>query len=192
MIQDLYSRKGIGFEVYAHEDGELAAGLLERTLISEAVVRSQVVLHSDNGAAMKSQAMYIKMSEMGVIKSHSRPGVSNDNPYIESFFRTLKYNISWPKQGFASLDEARQWVARFMDWYNNIHKHSKLNYVTPSEHHEGLDGKILAKRKEVLEQQKKARPERWIQGKVRNCEPAPAVCLNPTKLTEATQIKVAA
>ncbi|CBL46585.1 Integrase, catalytic region [gamma proteobacterium HdN1] len=192
MIQDLYSRKAVGFEVYSVESGELAASLLERTLLSEGLYHGNVVLHSDNGAAMKSQAMYVKMEELGVLKSHSRARVSNDNPFIESFFHTLKYHRTWPKKGFKTITDAREWAGEFIHWYNHIHKHSKLNYVTPNERHLGLDQAILAKRERRLMEAKGKHPERWIQGKIRNCEPVPPTTLNPKKLVKPEAAKIAA
>ena len=129
---------------------------------------------------MKSYTMRAKVEELGITASFSRPRVSDDNPYVESLFRTLKYAPSWPSKGFATLDEARQWVHKFASWYNKQHKHSALNYVTPHEKHEGLDVDILAKRKVVLEAKRLVNPSRWS-GAVRNCDPLTEVYLNPDK-----------
>ena len=97
---------------------------------------------------------------MGVKPSYSRPRVSNDNPYSEALLKTLKYRPSWPSSGFTDLKEARDWVDRFVAWYNTEHKHSKLNFVTPAERHEHKDGEVLAQRRRVLEKAKKDRPSR--------------------------------
>lgn len=125
LIEDIYSRKAVGWEVYDVESGEKAAELLQRSVIGEQCLREPLVLHSDNGAPMKSVTLLSKMYELGIMPSRDRPRVSNDNPYSESLFRTLKYCPQWPQNGFASLDAARAWVRDFMRWYNNEHHRSR-------------------------------------------------------------------
>lgn len=181
MLEDLFSRKIVGDEVYEQESGENAAKLLEQTLIREKCLHSGVVLHSDNGAPMKSQTMRMKAYELGMTTSYSRPRVSNDNPFAESLFRTCKYRPDWPSAGFKSLNEARAWVLKFTRWYNYEHKHSKLRFVTPHQRHIGQDKAILAKRKKRIEAAKSAHPERWGAREVRNCAPVGATTLNPEK-----------
>lgn len=181
MLEDLYSRKIIGHEVHEQESGENAAMLLEQTLIREKCLHSGVVLHSDNGAPMKSQTMRTKAYELGVTTSYSRPRVSNDNPFAESLFRTCKYRPDWPSAGFKNIDEARAWVLKFTRWYNYEHKHSKLRFVTPEQRHKGQDKAILAKRKEGIEEAKAAHPNRWGKRNVRNCTPVGPTTLNPEK-----------
>ncbi len=110
LIEDIYSRKAVGWEVYDVESGEKAAALLQRSVIGEQCLREPLVLHSDNGAPMKSVTLLSKMYDLGITPSRGRPRVSNDNPYSESLFRTLKYCPQWPQDGFASLDAARAWV----------------------------------------------------------------------------------
>jgi transposase InsO family protein len=181
MLEDLFSRKIVGDEVHEQESGEHAAKLLEQTLIREKCLHSGVVLHSDNGAPMKSQTMRMKAYELGVTTSYSRPRVSNDNPFAESLFRTCKYRPDWPSAGFKSLNEARAWVLKFTRWYNYEHKHSKLRFVTPHQRHTGQDQLILAKRKERIEAAKAANPSRWGKREVRNCEPIGPTTLNPER-----------
>ncbi len=130
VIEDIYSRKIVGYEVYEHECGELASQLLQRTLMREQCFNQALVLHSDNGAPMKSLTFKAKMEELGITSSYSRPRVSDDNPYVESLFRTGKYMPSWPAKGFETIDSSRSWVEAFVRWYNTEHKQSKLNYVT--------------------------------------------------------------
>lgn len=178
MFEDIFSRKIVGYEVHDKECGEQAAQLLQRSKLREQCVMKPMVLHSDNGAPMKSQTMKAKMEELGVVPSYSRPRTSNDNAYPEALFRTLKYRPCWPSSGFTSLEDARLWVHQFVGWYNNEHRHSKLNFVTPSQRHAGLDNEILAKREAVLEAAKARNPHRWS-GKVRNCDPVGPVTLNP-------------
>ena len=181
MLEDLYSRKIVGNEVYVEESGDNAAKLLEQTLLREKCLHSGVVLHSDNGAPMKSQTIRIKAYELGVTTSYSRPRVSNDNPFAESLFRTCKYRPDWPSAGFKNIDEARTWVLKFTRWYNYEHKHSKLRFVTPGQRHTGQDKAILAKRKERIEEAKAANPNRWGKRDVRNCTPVGPTTLNPER-----------
>ena len=143
MIEDIYSRKIVGWEVHTKETGEQAAELLERSIWLEKCRKQNLVLHSDNGAPMKSLTMQAKMHDLGVISSGTRPRVSNDNPYSESLFRTVKYCPRWPSEGFNSLDGARKWVKGFVYWYNNEHRHSRIKFVTPNQRHQGLDIEIL-------------------------------------------------
>lgn len=189
LIEDIYSRKGVGYEVYEQESGERAASLLQRTVIKESCVRQPLVLHSDNGPPMKSMTLLSKMNELGVTPSRSRPRVSNDNPYSESLFRTLKYCPQWPKEGFASLEQSRKWVTKFMQWYNHEHRHSRIRFVTPVERHNGEDHKVLAQRAALYKQAKASHPERWS-GNTRNWSPVGAVMLNPER-EKITPMRVA-
>lgn len=179
-IEDIYSRKIVGYDVYECECGELASQLLQRALVREQCFNQALVLHSDNGAPMKSLTFKAKMEELGITSSYSRPRVSDDNPYVESLFRTVKYMPSWPTKGFESLEASRCWVEVFVRWYNTEHKHSQLNYVTPSQRHTGKDREILERRAEVLVAAKRQNPERWS-GDIRNCEPVGEVHLNPER-----------
>ena len=184
MIVDIYSRKVVGWEVHESESGEHAADLLERTLWAEKCVKKNVVLHSDNGSPMKCLTMQSKMLEMGVIGSRSRPGVSNDNPYSESLFRTVKYCRRWPSEGFKDLNEARMWVRGFVKWYNTEHRHSRIKFVTPMQRHNGKDKEMLGKRDCLYKQASKKNPSRWSKS-TRNWELIEDVSLNPDKEKEA-------
>lgn len=180
MIEDIYSRKIVGSDVFDRETGEHASTLLQRTTRIEKTANTSLVLHSDNGSPMKSFTMRAKMYDLGIIPSHSRPRVSNDNPFSESLFRTVKYFPSWPKAGFTDIAQARKWAGRFVSWYNNEHRHSKIKFVTPNQRHTGQDIKILEQRKVLYELKKKKNALRWS-GATRNWEPVNAVCLNPDK-----------
>ena len=178
LIMDIFSRKIVGWEVHGHEGGKEAAALMQRTVMAEHCFCKPLVLHSDNGSPMKSQTMQTKLYDLGVIPSHSRPRVSNDNPYSESLFRTLKYCPQWPSRGFESILAAREWVRKFTCWYNEEHRHSRIRFVTPAQRHQGKDSDILAKREQVYAQAKEVHPTRWS-GQIRNWTPIGSVALNP-------------
>lgn len=180
LIEDVYSRRAVAHEVYTEENGVHAAALVQRLVMAEHCWGKPMVLHSDNGAPMKSCTLLSKLQELGIHPSRSRPRVSNDNPYSESLFRTLKYCPQWPTGGFESLEAARVWVDDFVHWYNEVHCHSRLKFVTPGQRHRGEDQGILARR-HVLYQQAKARnPRRWS-GATRNWDPVGEVQLNPER-----------
>lgn len=181
MFMDIYSRKLVGYEVYEEESGAHAVSVLQRAMLSEQCFTKPIVLHSDNGSPMKSQTLKIKLEELGVLPSYSRPRVSNDNAYAESVFRTLKYRPQWPSNGFKDLAEVRRWVERFVRWYNHEHKHSKIRFVTPQQRHAGQDQQILDKRKVVLEKARNKTPSRWGSREIRNCTAVGAVMLNPDR-----------
>lgn len=181
LFMDIYSRKVIGWEVYENESAEQAADVLRKARMAEAMpVNQELVLHSDNGGPMKGATMLATLQKLGVVPSFSRPSVSNDNPYSESLFKTLKYTPAYPSKPFSSLNEARQWVKEFVTWYNHSHHHSGLKYVTPAQRHSGEDIAILKQRECVYAEAKKRNPQRWS-GETRNWGHEPIVKLNPEK-----------
>lgn len=190
LVEDLYSRYGVAWEVHGSESGEHAAQLLEKAVWREQLHGKKPVLHSDNGSPMKSLTLRAKLESLGVTTSFSRPRVSDDNAYVEAFFRTLKYGPTWPAKGFANLEDARAWVQQFMHWYNHEHQHSKIRFVTPAQRHRGQDKAILAKRAEVYVNAKARHPERWSRA-TRNWNPIGAVALNPDKETRESLKKAA-
>ncbi len=183
MIMDIFSRKIVGYEVWETENAEYSAILMQRTLLSERINGEPLVLHSDNGGPMKAATFLGMLENLGVQSSFSRPRVSNDNPYSESLFKTFKYMPKYPTSGFESLTHARSWVNEFVQWYNEIHLHSGIKYVTPASRHRGEDAAILQKRKEVYAEAKMKNPERWS-GSARDWSWIEAVALNPTKESE--------
>lgn len=190
LFVDIFSRKIVGYEVYEKESGDYASQLLQRTLLKEQCFNKPIVLHSDNGAPMKSYTLKAKMEELGVLSSYSRPRVSNDNPYSEALFRTLKYCPQWPSEGFLSLDEARVWVENFVTWYNTVHRHSQIGFVTPQQKHQGNDIVLMEKRIAVYQEAKQRNPSRWS-GSIRNWKVIDAVTLNPEKKEVIEAQKVA-
>jgi len=161
MVVDVFSRKIVGYAVHDCECGDLAANLIEQACRDEGVSKNQVVLHSDNGAPMKSATLLATLQQLGVVTSFSRPRVSNDNPISEALFRTVKYRPEYPKGSFKSLEDAQKWFAWFVAWYNEEHQHSGIRFVTPAQRHSGADREILRKREEVYAAAKKRRPNRW-------------------------------
>jgi len=189
MIMDVYSRKIVGYEVHGKECGKLASTVLQKAMMREGNP-VDLVLHSDNGAPMKSVTFKAKMKELEVTSSYSRPRVSNDNPYSESLFRTVKYVPSWPEKGFSSLDEVRNWAHSFVNWYNQEYRHSKIQFVTPDQRHLGQDKEIMAQRKLVLAAAREEHPNRWS-GNIRACEAQGVVTLNPAKRKDELEKKAA-
>jgi len=178
LFEDVWSRLIAAWEVHAYESGDVASEILKK--LQRQQLLSGVHLHSDNGSPMKSATMLAALQKLGVAPSFSRPQVSNDNPYTESLFRTLKYNVGYPRS-FESIEQARQWVAKFVHWYNNEHRHSKIKYVTPMQRHTGEDKEILEKRKRTYEAARRRNPHRWSKG-IRNWDHIDTVYLNPADM----------
>jgi len=186
MFIDIYSRKVVGWQVYRDEHSNLAAEVMRDICAREKIQPNQVILHSDNGSPMKGATMLATLQALGVMPSFSRPAVSNDNPYSESLFKTLKYRPDYPGKAFTDLAHARNWVTRFVRWYNNEHRHSTINFVTPAQRHAGLHHVLLAARTAVYNAAREANPLRWS-GSIRNWSPIREVHLNPDHLlSEAT------
>lgn len=148
MVLDVYSREIVGWQVHVEESSDLAADLMKAICQREGI-QDQVTLHSDNGSPMKGATMLATLQNLGVMTSFSRPAVSNDNPYSESLFRTLKYRPDYPEKPFADLRAARDWVEHFVTWYNYEHYHSSIRFVTPQQRHTGEDRHILANRQQA-------------------------------------------
>lgn len=189
LFMDIFSRKIVGWQVYETESSDLASEVMRDICKRENISPNQVILHSDNGSPMKGSTMLATMQGLGVTPSFSRPAVSNDNPYSESLFRTMKYRPAYPSKPFESRAAARQWVGMFVQWYNHEHRHSAIRFITPAERHDGMDAEILQKRIDVYESAKKLQPNRWS-GATRNWQPVQVVHLNPDKhITEKTKRK---
>jgi transposase InsO family protein len=178
LIVDVYSRKIVGWEVFEEESGLHAATVVRRAVWAEEAVNQPLVLHADNGSPMKSATLRSTLEALGVMRSYSRPRVSNDNPYSEALFRTGKYRPGYPSRGFPDMEAAREWVLAFVRWYNLEHRHSGIRFLTPHQRHQGLDRKILAQRHAIYQAAKEAHPNRWS-GPTRNWNPVGDVWLNP-------------
>jgi putative transposase len=180
LLVDIFSRKVVGWRVHLEESADLASALVREAVAAEGVDPDQLVLHADNGGPMKGSTMLATLQRLGVVASFSRPSVSDDNPFAEALFRTLKYRPGYPRKPFATLDAAIAWVVGFVAWYNHEHLHSGIRYVTPSDRHAGRDKAILARRQRVYRDAKKRTPRRWT-GPTRNWTPVGPVYLNPVK-----------
>jgi transposase InsO family protein len=175
LILDLYSRKIVAWQVHERECAEYAAALATEACFLEGITGDSVlVLHADNGGPMKGASMLATLQWLGVVPSFSRPRVSDDNPFSEALFRTLKYRPDYPERAFADLDEARAWVEQFVRWYNHQHRHSGIRFVTPHQRHTGQELEILQHRHAVYQAAQRRHPERWS-GATRNWSPLRAV-----------------
>ena len=172
LVVDVWSRKVVAWDVAEVESAQIAADLVQRACLKERYHRPNgfgsrkcqqqpLILHADNGNAMRGATLESRLEEMGVLRSFSRPRVSNDNPYSESLFRTVKYRPDYPSRPFASKGEACEWVAAFVDWYNHRLHHSAIKFVTPHQRHSGAAAAICQQRAVVYEAARRANPTRW-------------------------------
>lgn len=178
---DIWSRRIVRAEVHETQEAELAAGALRRLCEEHQLDTQKLVIHADNGAPMKGATMLATMHGLGITASFSRPSVSDDNAFTEALFRHLKYAPSYPRLGFASLEDARAWVAQFVTWYNCHHLHSAIGLVTPNDRHHGRDIAILSKRAETYALARTRNPNRWTR-RTRDWSRPAVVTLNPDNL----------
>lgn len=186
VILDLFSRYVVGWMIADHENAEHAKRLIRETYAKQNIEEGQVVIHSDRGAPMTSKTLAQLMADLVITKSHSRPQVSNDNPFIESHFKTAKYRPDFPGR-FEGGHDALGYFRRFFDWYNNEHNHSGIAFLTPADVHYGRAADIIASRQQVLDAIYAAHPERFVRRPPKAALLPTAVWINPpdTKLTEA-------
>ena len=186
MISDLFSRKVVAWEVWPVQSADNAAELVQRAVYAEKIpFNPDLILHSDNGAPMKGYTLLARLQEFGITPSNSRPRTSNDNAYAESLFRTVKYCPEYNPDGFNDIEDARQWCARFVEWYNNVHRHSGINYYTPQQRHSGMCFEAMKTRIEVYEAAKQQHPERWHGRATRDWSLPDTVTLNPERKSNA-------
>jgi putative transposase len=171
-IVDIFSRKVVGWTIHPNESEQHARRLIREACRRHRIDRDQLVIHADRGSPMVAGTVAELLNELGVTKSHSRPRVSNDNPFIESHFKTLKYRPDYPDR-FDSITAARTWMRSFVHWYNHIHYHSGIGYLHPADLHTGDHTAIVEHRQTVLDAAAAAHPERFT----RRPTPAPT----PTK-----------
>ncbi len=187
VILDVFSRYVVGWLIAEREAAALARQLIEESCHKEGIAREQLILHADRGSAMTSQTVAQLLATLGVTKSHSRPYVSNDNPFSEAQFKTLKYQPTFPER-FGSLEDARAWARPFFHWYNHEHHHAALGLMTPAAIHLGQAEQLYQQRQVVLQAAYQAHPERFVRG-----QPVPpalptAVWINPPTTPEPLQL----
>lgn len=180
VIMDIFSRCVVGWMIAERESETLAQRLIADTLRKHGIKSGQLVLHADRGAAMNSKPVAQLLADMGVTKTHSRPHTSNDNPYSEAQFKTLKYRPDFPER-FGSLEDARSFCRSFFDWYNQEHYHSGIALLTPATVHLGQADKVIQRRSAVLEAAYEAHPERFVRKKPSHAHPPAAAWINPPK-----------
>ncbi len=164
--------------VAPRESAALAERLIEDTCAKQRIAPGQLTLHADRGSSMRSKPVALLLADLGVVKTHSRPHVSNDNPYSEAQFKTLKYCPAFPER-FGALEDARAFGQRFFAWYNNEHHHSGLGYLTPAMVHYGMADGVRDQRTTVLAAAYAAHPERFVRGVPRPAPVPTTVWINP-------------
>lgn len=162
-IMDVYSRVVVGWMVAYRESAALASTLINETCLRQNIKRDQLTLHADRGSSMKSTTVGQLLADLGVTKTHSRPHVSNDNPYSESLFKTLKYRPDFP-ECFGCIEDARSFCRDFFNWYNKDHKHSGIAWLTPDDVHYGRVEEVVSKRQIVMDEVYMKNPERFVKG----------------------------
>jgi putative transposase len=180
-IIDIWDKSIVGWDIHDREDAELARDLFQR--MKSKFNLHGIHLHSDNGNPMKGMTLLAFLYSMKVSVSRSRPRVSNDNPFIESFFKTMKYSVCYPGR-FKGLEHARSWMADFINWYNNNHRHSGINYVTPAQMRSGMHHEIFTARNEVIQAAYEKHPERWSKKPKQWGHESHTVYLNPSAETK--------
>jgi putative transposase len=180
VILDLFSRYVVGWMVAPGESAELAKKLIQESLAQQGVSPGQLHIHADNGPSMTSKTLALKLADLGVTQSHSRPYVSDDNPFSESQFKTLKYRPEFPDR-FGSLEDARAPCQGFFHWYNHEHHHSGIAMLTPPMVHYGLAADVLDNRQRVLTAAFQQHPERFVRKPPRPAPLPDAVWINPPK-----------
>lgn len=190
VILDIYSRAVVGWLVADRESAALAEELIAESAAQQGIAPGQLTLHADNGSSMTSKAVALLLADLGVTKTHSRPYVSDDNPFSESQFKTLKYRPGFPAR-FSTLEEARGFCRAFFRWYNQQHRHSGIAMMTPEMMHTGQAAAVQTARQQVLDLAYARHPERFVRGAPAALPPPTAVYINPPAPASAVTQEVA-
>ena len=190
VILDVFSRYVVGWMVATRESAILAKKLISESCAKQGIERRQLILHADRGPSMKSKAVALLLADLGVTKTHSRPHVSNDNPFSEAQFKTLKYRPGFP-QRFGSLEDSRAFCRPFFRWYNTEHRHSGIAFMTPADLHHGRSSQILQARSATLDAAFEAHPQRFKGKRPHPKSPPKAVWINPPADDDDDQQEVA-
>jgi putative transposase len=181
VVLDIFSRYVVAWMLAQHESARLAQQLLRTAIEREAIVPGTLTIHADRGAAMRSKSVAQLLDDLDVERSHSRPHVSDDNPFSEAQFKTLKYDPEFPNR-FTSPEQARMFLLEFFDWYNREHRHSALGYLTPQDVHRGRAPAVVAQRQLVLDAAFARHPERFVRRRPVAASPPAVVAINPPKV----------
>lgn len=190
VIIDVFSRYVVGWMLATSESAQLAEAFIAETCGREGITPGQLTVHADRGSSMRSKEVAQLLVDLGVEKSHSRPYVSNDNPFSEAAFKTAKYHPSTPER-FSSLEEGRVWARELFGWYNHEHHHSGLALLTPAQVHQGLTARVLAARKRVLAAAYAKHPERFVRGEPSPAQPPSEVWINPPAVPGVPSVSAA-
>jgi putative transposase len=186
VILDIFSRYVVGWMLATHESAALAERLIAESCAKHGIQPGQLTLHADRGASMRSKPVALLLADLGVTKTHSRPHVSNDNPFSEAHFKTLKYCPQFPER-FGSIEDGRAFGQAFFRWYNHEHRHSALGFLTPAVVHSGQAVTVRAHRQRVLATAYAAHPERFVKGRPQPADLPTAVWINPPGKTTTAQ-----
>ena len=186
VILDIFSRYVVGWMVAPRETAELARRLIADTCEKQGIVPGTLTIHADRGTSMTSKPVALLMADLGVTKTHSQPHVSDDNPYSESQFKTLKYMPEFPER-FGSIEDSRAFGQKFFPWYNHDHHHSGIALLTPEMLHYGMAGEVTELRQQVLDQAYARNPERFVHARPKHPPQPTAVWINPPTPSPATQ-----
>ena len=178
VILDIFSRYVVGWMLAPHESAALAERLIAETCTKHGIPPGQLTLHADRGGSMRSKPVALLLADLGVTKTHSRPHVSNDNPFSEAQFKTLKYHPQFPER-FGSLEDGRAFGQDFFRWYNHEHRHSGLGFLPPAAVHFGQAAIVREHRQRVLTAAYAAHPERFVKGRPQPADLPQAVWINP-------------
>jgi len=181
-IMDVFSRYVVGWLIAEREAASLAETLIAETCLRQNILPGQLTVHADRGSSMTSRPVALLMADLGVTKTHSRPHVSNDNPFSEAQFKTLKYRPDYPAR-FGCQPDARGWAQDFFQWYNYEHHHTALGLLTPADVHFGRTQAVLVQRQQVLTAAYQKNPERFVKGQPTPPQLPQAVWINPPKPT---------
>ncbi len=187
VIIDIYSRYVVGWMVANREQTALAKRLIQESCLKQSILKGQLTIHADRGSSMRSKGVAFLLADLGITKTHNRPHVSNDNPYSESQFKTLKYCPEFPKR-FGSLQDARQFCQGFFNWYNKEHHHTGIALLTPEQVHYGLADEIISTRTQVLQSAFEKKPNRF-KGKLPKVPQLPEAVWINKPLPEESDIK---
>ena len=185
VIIDVFSRYVVGWMVADRESAELAKRLISETIRKQEADPLHLTIHADRGSSMKSKCVALMLSDLGVTKTHSRPHVSNDNPFSESQFKTMKYRPEFPTR-FGSIEDARAFGVDFFNWYNTEHHHSGIALLTPEMVHYGLAEQVRLNRNVTLQQAYQEHPERFVRKQPEPPRLPDAVWINPPTTVSKT------